>query len=105
MASAFQSLNNSIVMTLTDSEYHGRVQSMNMLSWSLFGLASLPIGIIADHVGIQETLVVMGILSAVAMLLIEALRRAVLAREPVIPRIGVGPLGDTALIARDAVRD
>ena len=106
MASAFQSLNNSIVMTLTDSEYHGRVQSMNMLSWSLFGLASLPIGIIADRVGIQETLVVMGILSAVAMLVIEAFRRAIVTREPVIPRTASGgPLADSALIARDAVRD
>lgn len=76
LAAAFQSLNNSLVMTLTDHEYHGRVQSMNMLSWSLFGLASLPIGIIADHIGIQETLVLMGAICVGAIILIEGYRRA-----------------------------
>lgn len=76
LAAAFQSLNNSLVMSMTDAEYHGRVQSMNMLSWSLFGLASLPLGFLADAVGIRETLVIMGAFCIVAILLIEALRRA-----------------------------
>lgn len=75
LAAAFQSLNNSLVMSMTDPEYHGRVQSMNMLSWSLFGLASLPIGYLADAIGIRETLVIMGVFCGAAIVLIEGLRR------------------------------
>ena len=71
LASAFQSLNNSLTMSYTDSDYHGRVQSISMLSWSLFGLVALPIGILADHIGIQETLMLMG---GVVILLVLALQ-------------------------------
>ena len=60
LASAFQSLNNSICMQMTDPEYTGRVQSINMLSWSLFGIAALPIGFVADAVGLRETLALLG---------------------------------------------
>lgn len=75
LAAAFQSLNNSLVMGMTDHEYHGRVQSMNMMSWSLFGLAALPIGFIADAIGIQETLMLMGALTAALVVFVEVLRR------------------------------
>ncbi len=71
LASAFQSLNNSLTMTFTDAEYQGRVQSISMLSWSLFGLVALPIGMVADRVGIQETLMLMG---TVVVLLVLALQ-------------------------------
>jgi len=60
LASGFQGLNNSLTMSSTDPEYQGRVQSISMLSWSLFGLMALPIGILADRIGIQETMVVLG---------------------------------------------
>ncbi len=80
-AAAFQTLNNSLVMGMTDRAYHGRVQSMNMLSWSLFGLASLPIGIIADHIGIRETLVFQGIICVLAIIVIEGLRRLTAPKE------------------------
>lgn len=68
LASAFQSLNNSLTMTSTEAEYQGRVQSISMLSWSLFGLVALPIGMVADQIGIQETLVLMGAISSVSVL-------------------------------------
>ena len=70
LAAAFQSLNNSLTMSYTDEEYHGRVQSMTMMSWSLFGMASWPIGIVADHIGIQETLALMGLAAAGLAILI-----------------------------------
>lgn len=76
LAAAFQTLNNSLVMTFTETEYQGRVQSMNMLSWSLFGLAALPIGIIADNIGIRETLVLQGAICVLAIIVIEGLRIA-----------------------------
>lgn len=71
LASAFQSLNNSLTMAFTDGQYHGRVQSISMLSWSLFGLVALPIGIVADHIGIQETLMLQG---GVVLLLVLGLQ-------------------------------
>lgn len=66
-AAGFQSLNNSLTMTYTDDEYHGRVQSMTMLSWSFFGIFSLPLGILADHIGVAETLMLMGGLSILSI--------------------------------------
>ncbi|MEJ5222560.1 MAG: MFS transporter, partial [Tepidiforma sp.] len=70
LASGFQGLNNALTMSNTDHEYHGRVQSISMLSWSLFGLFALPIGIVADHIGIRETLMLMGavVIGSVALL-------------------------------------
>ena len=61
-SSVFQALNNSLLLTMTPVEYHGRVQSLLMLSFSGFAIASLPIGIIADAVGIRPTLVGLGVL-------------------------------------------
>lgn len=76
LAAAFQSLNNSLTMSFTDEEYHGRVQSMTMMSWSLFGIASWPIGFVADHIGIRETLALMGIVAAGLSIVITAIGRA-----------------------------
>jgi sugar phosphate permease len=78
LASAFQSLNNSLTMSLSDHQYIGRVQGISMLSWSLFGLVALPIGILADHIGIQATLVLMGAAVFAGVALLEL----VMARQP-----------------------
>ena len=71
----FQTLNNSAVLSLADVEYHGRVQSLLMLSFSGFGLAALPLGMLADAVGIRETLVAMGVVIVAFMLFAERWRR------------------------------
>jgi MFS family permease len=76
LAAAFQSLNNSLTMSYTDEAYHGRVQSMTMMSWSLFGIAALPIGYIADHIGIRETLAIMGLIAAGLSIIITLIGRA-----------------------------
>jgi MFS family permease len=60
-SSAFQALNNSMILNISPVEYHGRVQSLLMLSFSGFGLAALPLGILADAMGLRETLVGMGV--------------------------------------------
>jgi predicted MFS family arabinose efflux permease len=75
-AAAFQSLNNSLTIQLTDHEYHGRVQSTSMLSWSLFGLIALPIGVLADHIGIRETLAIMGAGCMVMLAVLTVVARA-----------------------------
>jgi fucose permease len=60
-------MNSTIVLTLTDLEYHGRVQSLLMLSFSGFGLAALPLGIVADAVGLRMMLTIMGGICLVTM--------------------------------------
>jgi len=65
--SAFQSLNNTLVLSLSPLEYHGRIQSLMMLSFSGFGMAALPLGILADAIGVRATLVVMGALAGASM--------------------------------------
>ena len=64
--SAFQSLNGSLILSIADMEYHGRVQSLIMLSFSAFGLAALPFGMLADAVGLRETLAGMGVVVCIA---------------------------------------
>jgi MFS family permease len=63
----FQSMNNSLVLALSDFEFHGRIQSLMMLSFSGFGMAALPLGGIADAVGLRPTLAAMGLLTTLFM--------------------------------------
>ena len=74
-SAGFQSLNNALSISYSASRYHGRVQSLNMLSWSLFGIASLPIGIVADLIGIRETLMIAGVLGVGGVLLLYIIGR------------------------------
>lgn len=80
-SAAFQALNNSLVLTSTPVEYHGRVQSLLMLGFSGFGLAALPFGLIADAVGLRPTLIAMGLLVTAVSCLSILIRR----REPAAP--------------------
>ena len=75
-ASGFQSMNNSLALDLSDFEYHGRIQSLMMLSFSGFGMAALPLGAIADVLGLRQTLALMGVFVVGAMgVSITVLRR------------------------------
>jgi MFS family permease len=75
-ASGFQSMNNSLVLALSEFEYHGRIQSMMMLSFSGFGMAALPLGILADQIGLRQTFGAMGVVTVGAMLVYRAMRAA-----------------------------
>jgi len=75
--SAFQSLNGSLVLSIADMEYHGRVQALIMFSYSAFGLAALPFGIIADRAGLRETMIGMGLAVLAASLLGSIWRRQI----------------------------
>jgi MFS family permease len=66
-SAGFQAMNNSLVLVLTDLEHHGRVQSMMMLAVGGFGMAALPLGALADAVGLGRTLIAMGFGVAAAM--------------------------------------
>ena len=81
----FQALNGSLVLATADLEFHGRVQSLIMLSFSAFGLAALPFGIIADAVGLRETMVGMGVAVLLAALHSSWWRRRLERRTEPIP--------------------
>lgn len=68
-SAGFQAMNNTLVLALSDLEYHGRVQSLMMLSFSGFGMAALPLGVLADAIGLRQTIAVMGAVVTVAVLI------------------------------------
>jgi MFS family permease len=51
MANFFQALNSTMVMSASDPRYYGRVMSVNMMTFALMPLGTLPIGFIADLIG------------------------------------------------------
>jgi MFS family permease len=57
---AFQTTNQSLLLALSDMEFHGRIQGLIMLSFGAFGIAALPLGLLADAVGLRWTLAGMG---------------------------------------------
>jgi len=59
-SSAFQLLNNALVMQESDPAFFGRVMSLTMLAWGLNGLAGLPYGLLADAAGERWALGLMG---------------------------------------------
>ena len=74
-SAGFQAMNNSLVLTLSELEYHGRVQSLMMLSFSGFGMAALPLGALADRIGLEETMIGMGATVVAAMFVYLAISR------------------------------
>lgn len=73
-SSAFQALSNSLVLTTAPIEYHGRVQSLLMLSYTGFAIVSLPLGMVADQAGIRPTIAALGaviVLASVVSKLVE----------------------------------
>jgi MFS family permease len=57
----FQTTSQSLMLSLSDVDYHGRMQSMVVLGFSGFGLAALPLGLLADAVTLEVTMVAMGV--------------------------------------------
>ncbi len=74
-SSAFTAMNNTLTLTLSDLQYHGRLQSLMMLSFSGFGIAALPLGSLADAIGLEETFALMGVVTLLAMT-VSAVSRA-----------------------------
>ena len=67
VATGFQVFNNTLALQQTDPEYHGRVQGLLMMSFGGFGVAALPLGALADAIGVRWTLLGMG-LGAIAVM-------------------------------------
>ncbi len=56
----FQTLTQSLLMTLSDVEFHGRIQGLVMLSFAGFGIVALPLGLMADAIGLRAAFAAMG---------------------------------------------
>ena len=80
-ALVFQTTTMSLMLSLSDLEYHGRLQSMVVLGFSGFGLAALPFGVLADAWSLRWVLVAMGVVVATISGAF-AWRRTVLRRHP-----------------------
>jgi len=80
---AFQTSNQSQLLDLADPEYHGRVQGLVMLSFGAFGIAALPLGLLADLIGLRWTLGGMGagVIAVVALYAVAGRRRSVMAHR------------------------
>jgi MFS family permease len=81
LTSGFQSTNNALALTETELEYHGRVQSLLMTGWAASAIVALPLGLVADAVGLRETLFVMGAVCFAGMAAYAVARRRYVARE------------------------
>lgn len=94
LASAFQSLNNALTMMFSDRQYFGRVQALLGLSWSLFGIISLPLGMLADQIGIRATIALMGLLAIICIASLEVMARMMGVRTQLRrPEPAADPLG------------
>jgi len=92
-SSAFQLLNNSLIMQEADRDYFGRVMSLTMMAWGLNGLVGLPFGFFADAAGERLTIFIMGTLvlavTTATLLIHVSLNR----REPRLPAAVPGLVG------------
>ncbi|MGY1743577.1 MULTISPECIES: MFS transporter [unclassified Blastococcus] len=85
---AFQTANQSLLLGLSDMAYHGRIQSLAMLSFGAFGIAALPLGALADAVGLRWVLGAMGLLTLAVMAVFAVVSRGRLARADQLRDLG-----------------
>jgi MFS family permease len=65
----YMTINNVLLMEITDPAYYGRMMSIYMLTFSMSPVAMLPIGFFVDKFGVSTTVVVCGIVLSGSMLL------------------------------------
>jgi MFS family permease len=63
----FQTLASTVVIHATEPAYIGRVMSLTMMAFAGFGVMGLPIGFLADAIGVRGALIVMAIAVATAL--------------------------------------
>jgi len=63
-SAAYMALNMSLVMTYAEPEYHGRVMSINMMTFSLMPLSVVPTGFLVDIYGAPVVIGCAGLLLA-----------------------------------------
>ena len=63
----FQSLTSAVALRDSDGSHQGRVQSLMQLSFAGFGIAALPLGLLAERIGLRSAMTVMGAVPLAAM--------------------------------------
>ncbi len=63
--SGFMLTDNALLMSNADRAFHGRVMSLAMMGFGTQALLAPVWGLLADAIGVRETFVVIGIVSAV----------------------------------------
>lgn len=93
-SSAFQLLNNSLIMQNADQAYYGRVMSLTMMAWGLNGLVGFPIGLAADAFGERQTIFVLAagviLVTAAAMSIHVSLNRRSAGQPVAMPSLAGG---------------
>lgn len=90
---AFQSLSATLAITESDPGYQGRVQSIMQLSFAGFGLAALPLGQLAEMIGLRHSMGIMGGVVVAAAITYEVFeRRAEAATPHVVEKTPVGAI-------------
>jgi MFS family permease len=69
----FQTLSNTLALQRAEDEFQGRVQSIMQLGFAGFGMTALPLGILAERIGLRPTLVIMGAIATGAVAIYGAL--------------------------------
>lgn len=80
-ATGYQSLSNTIALGMADESHRGRVQSLLMLSFAGFGIAALPLGLLAESIGLRPAMGLMGIVAIFACASYAVAERRVLRTE------------------------
>jgi MFS family permease len=70
----FMALNNTMIMTHTDHEVRGRVMSVYMMTWSLMSLSVLPMGFLANSIGVGTAVAGAAAVIGVCVVLVWAFR-------------------------------
>ena len=74
-----RTLNQALIMEVTEAEYRGRVMSVYMLNFALMPLGVLPAGIAAQYLGVQTAIGILAVLllaiSAIILVTQKDLRR------------------------------
>ena len=63
----FQTLSNTLALQMADSDFQGRVQSIMQLGFAGFGMTALPLGVLAEWIGLRPTLVIMGVVAVASV--------------------------------------
>ncbi|MCB0997628.1 MAG: MFS transporter [Acidimicrobiales bacterium] len=75
-ALAFQALNSSTALMLSEPAYHGRIQSLIMVAFSGSSLASTPLGALADAIGLRQMHLFMAVAAGVVVTAAMVLERS-----------------------------
>ena len=62
----YQTLSNTMALSLSDDSHQGRVQSLMQLSFAGFGIAAAPLGLLAEVIGLRQAIMGMGLVTMAA---------------------------------------